>query len=178
MGNRNNGFIGDDMKKSTKIALVVLIVLVIAVIPLYYYTRPDASMPPETLQIRGATGSPVNLTLAQLQTYTLTSLQVTINGHQGDSGTYTYKGVTLKELLTQAQAGSNATSIYIQASDGYGTTLTMQEAQKDNVFIAYQKDGAALSKLKDGGEGPYRLIIGDDEYAQRWVRGVAAIIVS
>ena len=91
---------------------------------------------------------------------------------------YSYTGVTLKELLNRAQVASNATSVYIQASDGYGTTLTIQEAQKDNVFIAYKKDGATLSLLSEGGEGPYRLVMGDDEYAQRWVRGVVAIEVS
>jgi len=166
------------MKKSTKIALVVFIVLIIAVIPLYYYTRPDASQPTGTLQIRGKVGNPANLTYTQLEAYPAITLQVTINGHQGENGVYSYTGVTLKELLTGAQAASNATSIYIQASDGYGTTLTMQEAQKDNVFIAYEKEGATLSPFSDGGEGPYRLVMGDDEYAQRWVRGVVAIEVS
>lgn len=166
------------MKKSTKIALVVFIVLIIAVIPLYYYTRPDASQPTGTLQISGNVGRPVNLTYSLLSAYPAITLQVTINGHQGGNGNYSYTGVTLKELLTEAQVSSNATSIYIQASDGYGTTLTIQEAQKDNVLIAYKKDGAALPLLSDGGEGPYRLVMGDDEYAQRWVRGVVAIEVS
>jgi DMSO/TMAO reductase YedYZ molybdopterin-dependent catalytic subunit len=166
------------MKKSTKIALVAFIVLIIAVIPLYYYTRPDASQPTGTLQIKGKVGNPANLTYTQLEAYPAITLQVTVNGHQGGNGVYSYTGVTLKELLTEAQISSNATSIYIQASDGYGTTLTMQEAQKDNVFIAYKKDGATLSPLSEGGEGPYRLVIGYDEYSQRMVRGVAAIEVS
>ncbi len=168
------------MKKSTKIALAVFIVLIIAVIPLYYYTRPDASQPTGTLQIRGSVGNPANLTFAELEAYPSTTKEVTISSssHHSDDGNYTYTGVTLKELLIQAQVESNATSIYVQASDGYGTTLTMQEAQKDNVFIAYKKDGAALSLLTDGGEGPFRLIIGDEVYAQRWVRGVVTIEVN
>jgi hypothetical protein len=32
--------------------------------------------------------------------------------------------------------------------------------------------------LKNDGEGPLRLIIGSDQYAQRWVRGVVSVIVS
>jgi DMSO/TMAO reductase YedYZ molybdopterin-dependent catalytic subunit len=47
-----------------------------------------------------------------------------------------------------------------------------------NTIIAYQKDGATLTALKAGGEGPLRLIIGNDQYAQRWVKGVVAIEVS
>ena len=45
-------------------------------------------------------------------------------------------------------------------------------------IIAYQKDGAPLTPLKNGGEGPLRLIVGTDQYAQRWVRGVVSIQVS
>jgi DMSO/TMAO reductase YedYZ molybdopterin-dependent catalytic subunit len=166
------------MKKSTKIALIALVILVIAVIPLYYYTRPDAAQPTGTLQIKGSVTNPSNLTYAQLAAYPSVSMQITINGHQGGNGNYTYTGVTLKELLTQAGASSNATSVYIQASDGYGTTLTMEEATKADVLIAYQKEGASMTALKDGGEGPFRLVIASDEFSQRSVRGVVAIEVS
>lgn len=166
------------MKNSTKIALVALVILVVAVIPLYYFTRPDATQPAGTMQIRGSVSNPANLTYTQLSSYPVISMQVTINGHQGGNGNYTYTGVALKELLTQAGASGNATSVYIQASDGYGTTLTMEEATQANVFIAYQKEGATMSPLNEGGEGPYRLIIANDEFSQRWTRGVVAIEVS
>jgi DMSO/TMAO reductase YedYZ molybdopterin-dependent catalytic subunit len=166
------------VKKATKIALVTFIVLVVAVIPLYYYTRPDATQPAGTLQIKGSVANPSNLTYAQLAAYPSISMQVTINGHQGGNGNYTYTGVTLKELLTQAGVSSNATTVYIQASDGYGTTLTIEEATKEDVIIAYQKEGASMTPLKDGGEGPFRLIIGSDEFSQRSVRGVVTIKVS
>jgi DMSO/TMAO reductase YedYZ molybdopterin-dependent catalytic subunit len=166
------------MKNSTKIAITVLAVLIVAAIPLYYYTRPDTTQPAGTLQIKGTVANPTNLTYTQLAAYPAISMQITINGHQGGNGNYTYTGVTLKELLTQAGASNNATSVYIQASDGYGTTLTMQEATKADVFIAYQKEGASMTALKDGGEGPFRLVIASDEFSQRSVRGVVAIEVS
>ncbi len=166
------------MKNSTKVALAAFVILVVAVIPLYYYTRPDAAQPAGTLQIRGSVANPANLTYAQLAAYPAISMQVTINGHQGGNGNYTYTGVSLKELLTQAGTSSNATSVYIQASDGYGTTLTMQEATQEAVFIAYQKEGTNITPLNEGGEGPFRLIIANDEFSQRWTRGVVAIEVS
>lgn len=168
------------MQKATKIALLVFFILIVAAIPLYIYTRPDATHPDVSIQVKGKVGNPFNLTLAQLQTYTPTTLQVTLSSssHTEDNGEFKYTGALLKDLLTQAQVNSNATLVFIQASDGYGTTLTIQETQNQNTIIAYQKEGATLSLLKDGGEGPLRLIIGDDEFAQRWVRGVVAIEVS
>ena len=95
-----------------------------------------------------------------------------------DNGVFNYTGVTLKTLLEQAQVSANATSVYIQASDGYGTNIPIKDAMNSKTIIAYQKNGASLIPLKDDGEGPLRLVIGSDQYAQRWVRGVAAIQVS
>jgi DMSO/TMAO reductase YedYZ molybdopterin-dependent catalytic subunit len=168
------------MKKSTNIALYIFILLIVAFVPLYYFTRPDAAQAADTLQIKGTVDNPVTLTLAQLEAYPSVTLQVTISSssHRADNGDFNYTGVRLSDLLNQAQINTNASSVYVQASDGYGTTITLQEAQSQNTLVAYKKDGHPLTSLKDGGEGPLRLIIGDDQYAQRWVRGVVAIDVS
>jgi DMSO/TMAO reductase YedYZ molybdopterin-dependent catalytic subunit len=181
MGNGNHSHIGEKgVKKSTATALVFFAVLIAAVIPLYCYTRPDPTQPADTLQVKGAVNNPANLTLAEISSFPSITREVTLtsSGHQSDNGNYTYTGVTLKEILTQTQISSNATKVYIQASDGYGTTLTNSETENDNVFIAYLKDGSPLTLLSDGGEGPFRLIISNDKYAQRWVRGVVTITVS
>lgn len=164
------------MKTSTKVTFAVIIALVVVDIPLYVYTRP-APMQEGTLQIKGAVTNPLTITFSQLQTYTPTSLQVTLSSssHASDNGVFNYTGVQFRALLEDVSA--NASSVFVQASDGYGATIPIQDAMNQNTIIAYQKDGAPVSALKDGGEGPLRLIIGSDQYAQRWVRGVAAIEV-
>ncbi len=168
------------MKRSTTIALSIFILLIALAIPLYYFTRPDNTQPNGSLQVEGNVNKPVSFTLDQLQSLSSVTLQATVSSssHTEDNGVFNYTGVPLKDLLSEAQISGNATTIYIQASDGYGTTITLQEAQNQNTFIAYQKDGQLLTKLKDGGEGPLRLIIGSDQYAQRWVRGVVSLDVS
>jgi DMSO/TMAO reductase YedYZ molybdopterin-dependent catalytic subunit len=72
------------MKKSTKIAFVVLAVLIVAVIPLYYYTRPDTSQPTGTLAVKGAVAKPANLTYTQLAEYPIVTSEVTLrsSGHE------------------------------------------------------------------------------------------------
>lgn len=167
------------MKKTSKVALALIIVLVSAAVPLYFYTRP-APAPQGTLQITGQVSNPMNITFSQLQTYTPLTLQVTLtsSSQPSDNGVFNYTGVLLSTLLQKAGVSANTTSVYIQASDGYGTTLSMQDAMKQKTIVAYERDDASLTPLKNGGEGPLRLIIGTDQYAQRWVRGVVSIQVS
>jgi DMSO/TMAO reductase YedYZ molybdopterin-dependent catalytic subunit len=167
------------MKKASKIVIVLFALLIVAAVPLYYYTRP---IPIEagSLQIKGNVNNPENLTFSQLQAFNATTIQVTLtsSGNPTDNGVFNYTGVLIKDLLSQAQASANASSVYIQASDGYGTTLSIQEILNQNALIAYAKDGSPLTSIKSGGEGPLRLIIGGDVYAQRWVKSVVSIEVT
>jgi DMSO/TMAO reductase YedYZ molybdopterin-dependent catalytic subunit len=180
MGNTNNRILmANRMKKSTKLALALFIILVVSAIPLYFYTRP-AQVQEGTVQIKGQVKNPLTITFSQLENYTPRTLEVTLSSSSriSDNGVFNYTGVTLRTLLEQANVSANATSVYIQASDGYGTTIPIQDAMNQNTIITYQKNGAPLTELKDDGEGPLRLIIGSDQYAQRWIRGVVAIEAS
>ncbi len=166
------------MKKSAKITIIIFVLLIAAAVPLYYYTRPAATQE-GTIQISGNINNPVDLNFTQLEAYPASTVEATLtsSGNPSDNGVYSYTGVPLKDLLDQVQVADNATSVYVQASDGYGTTLTIEEAMDQNTIIAYAKDGVALAALQNGGEGPARLIIASDQYAQRWVKGVVAITV-
>jgi DMSO/TMAO reductase YedYZ molybdopterin-dependent catalytic subunit len=167
-----------NLKRATKVTIIVFLILVITAVPLYFYTH-QTPAEESVLEIKGQANSPMNLTFNQMQILTPLTIQVTISSssYPSDNGNFNYTGISLQTLLKQADASENASSVYIQAIDGYGTTITMQEANSPNTMIAYQKNGASLSALKDGGEGPLRLIIGSDQYAQRWVRGVVSIEV-
>ncbi len=98
----------------------------------------------------------MNITLSQMKSETALnySSHAHSSGDPSQNGVYNYTGVMLSTLLKQAQASSNATSVYIQASDGYGETITMQDAMNQNTIIAYARNGSPLTPLKNGGEGP------------------------
>lgn len=168
------------MKRSIIIVVIVFVSLMVAVMPLYNYTHPQSRTTDEaSLQIRGEVVNLTNITLTQLKSYTSTTVHVTLSSSSRpqDNGVFDYTGVTLKTLLDKALVSANATSVYVQASDGYGSTIPIQDALNENTIIAYQRNGTTLTMLKDNGEGPLRLIIANDQFAQRWIRGVAAIEV-
>ncbi len=167
------------MKQATLAVIIAFVILVALAVPLYFYTRPP-EIEAGTIQVTGNVNHPQNLTLTQLQAYPTTTIQATLTsgGNPSDNGVFKYTGVLLRDILNQAQVTANATSIYVQASDGYGATISLKDAQSDSTLIAYSKDGNSLLPLKSGGEGPFRLVIGGDTYAQRWVKGVIVIKVS
>lgn len=164
------------MDKAKKVTLIIVILLIAAFFPLYYFTHTNVDE--DTLQIKGNVENPLTLTLSELKALEPTSLQVTLtsSGKSQENGVFNYTGISLKSLLNQAQLNDNVTSVFVQAPDGYGTTLTIQEATNPNTILAYQKDGVPMVSLKDNGEG-LRLIVGNDTYAQRWIRGVVNIEV-
>lgn len=164
------------MKKANKIAITALVIIVAITVPVYFYMRQNTGTE-GSIQIKGAVNNPENFTYSQLEAFSPVTVQVTLtsSSHAADNGVFNYTGVPLKVLLEQVQISANATSVYVQAADGYGTTIPIQDAQNENTILAYQKNGAALTPLSAGGEGKIRLIIGADQFAQRWIRGVSII---
>lgn len=167
------------MKKTTKIAILTFVVLIIATIPIYLYIRQSAG-PEDALQIKGAVSNPANMTYSYLKNLTPVTVQVTLTSSKtpADNGVFNFTGVALSNLLEQAHIDENASSVYVQAVDGYGITVPIEDIlHNGQAIIAYERNGEPLQSITEGGEGPFRLIIGTDEYAQRWIRGVAVIEV-
>jgi DMSO/TMAO reductase YedYZ molybdopterin-dependent catalytic subunit len=168
------------VKKATKLAVIFVVLLAIAAVPLYFYMRQNAGSE-GTIQVKGAVNNPANITVSELKTFPPVTVQVTLTSSSSpqENGVFNYTGVPVRSLLEQADAFENAASVYVQASDGYGTTLPLQEVmQNEETILAYEKDGEPLMPLTEGGEGPVRLVIATDEFAQRWIKSVAVIEVS
>jgi DMSO/TMAO reductase YedYZ molybdopterin-dependent catalytic subunit len=168
------------IKKEAKMALIVFVLLVVAVVPIYLYIRQNAGTE-GVIQVTGAVNNPANVTVSELKTFPSVTLQVTLTSSSSpqENGIFNYTGATVRDILEQADALESATSVYVQASDGYGTTLSFQEImQNEKTILAYEKDGEPLKPFTEGGEGPVRLVIATDEYAQRWIKSVTVIEVS
>ncbi|HTY75963.1 MAG TPA: molybdopterin-dependent oxidoreductase [Candidatus Nanoarchaeia archaeon] len=165
------------MKKADKIVVAVAVLLVIVVFPVYFEMLHNARTE-GSIQIRGAVGNPEDLTFSQIEAFPNVT---TCFGAKSilllDNGGFNYTGVPLMVVLEQARISPNATSVFIQAPDGFAVTLSIEEAKDANTILAYQKNGAAMTALSAGGEGPVRLVIGGDEFPMRWVKGVSQIEV-
>ncbi len=90
-----------------------------------------------------------------------------------------YTGVLLKELLASIGVDVDDAEQFIgKAADGYTVALPAGEVLDDDlVFIVYKINDEPLSPAAEGGSGPYRLVVKDDEFGQRWVKHLEEIVV-
>ena len=170
-------------KKISKIAIAAFIILLAVFVPAYYLTHQNSGtegIVEGSIQIRGNVAHPQKLTYSQIEDFAPVTVNVKVSSlNPNENGSFTYTGVPLNAVLNQARVSQNARSVYILASDGFSVTISLQEAQQDNTILAYQKNGEALTPfLPTGrGEGPIRLVIGQDSTLSRWVKEVAIIEV-
>lgn len=90
-----------------------------------------------------------------------------------------YKGIELTKLFTTLDIDlSGYTKITFNASDGYRIILTIEEIMEpSNVYLTFERDGEILKSKKQGGNGPFQLIIRRDPFSQRWIKHVDEIIL-
>jgi len=103
------------------------------------------------------------------------SANLKANGKQAVKHTYT--GVPLKKVFEALKISLDGKSqVIVTAADGYASVLTVNEVNEDdNVYLAYEIDGKPLGTKKDGGSGPFEIIIRKDAFSQRWCKFVSEV---
>jgi DMSO/TMAO reductase YedYZ molybdopterin-dependent catalytic subunit len=82
-----------------------------------------------------------------------------------ETGSWT--GVQLKTLLEQAQISPSAVKIAFSAADGYTTDLDVATAYREDIIVAYEKDGSPLS-------GTLRLVV-PGKWGYKWISQLTSI---
>jgi DMSO/TMAO reductase YedYZ molybdopterin-dependent catalytic subunit len=133
-------------------------------------TESATSEPQRSLVLDGLVESPLDLTLDELSAMPKTTEYVelycvdypTVPVEKGD-----WTGVRLGLLLEQAGASPEAVKVAFYADDGYSTDLTITTAMREDIILAYERDGMALS------EG-LRLVV-PGKWGYKWISGLTHI---
>lgn len=90
-----------------------------------------------------------------------------------------YKGIELTKLLSSINIDvSKSDKITINAADGYRVILNAEELEEpSNVYLTFERDGELLKSKKQGGNGPFQLVIRRDPFSQRWVKHVNEMVI-
>jgi hypothetical protein len=96
---------------------------------------------PDSLLIIGEVNHPLSLTPEELAAMPRTTVNASLYCEDDFVTSGDWTGVKLSLLLETAEYTMNALSVKFDASDGYSVTILLKEALRDDVIIAYEKDG-------------------------------------
>ena len=84
------------------------------------------------------------------------------------------KGVELRKILEAKDISLEpGQTVEVRALDGYASALTYEEVMTpEDVYIVIEMNGEMLTPKKEGGMGPYLMVIRSAQFAQRWVKFV------
>ncbi|MDD5082404.1 MAG: molybdopterin-dependent oxidoreductase [Dehalococcoidales bacterium] len=125
------------------------------------------------LTVDGLVETPLALTYEQIRQYPATTQVVLLicPGFFVDNAEWT--GVTVAAILDGAGVKPEATEVTFRAIDGYSRTLSLEDARKDGVFLAYTVNGQTLPPEHGY---PLRLVF-TGEFGNAWVKWLSNIEV-
>ncbi len=86
-----------------------------------------------------------------------------------------YTGIELSKLFDSLNIPVGE-RILFDAYDGYRIVLSKDELNEPkNLYLAYERDGEKMKSKKQGGNGPFQLIIRRDPFSQRWIKHIKTI---
>ncbi len=90
-----------------------------------------------------------------------------------------YKGVEMSKLFNSLNVDiSNVERLTFNATDGYRIILSAEEINEpNNVYLTFERDGKPLKSKKQGGNGPFQLVIRQDPFSQRWIKHIDGIVL-
>ena len=127
------------------------------------------------LAITGMVNNPTNYTYDEVINNFNSTLQVaTLYCVEGWSVTMLWQGVPISELLDQAGADPNATTLIFFASDGYSTSLPISYVNQNNIMLAYKMNNVTFTAQTGW---PF-FLVAENQYGYKWIRWITEINVS
>ena len=168
-------------KKQTIIIAVIVVVLLAAVVVLAVLNRPDGEFVSGSIQIVQDGQTLHTFTMEEIQDmpYVEAEKEIVSSSFANEQGLY--RGVPLRALLDAVDPAllDGASRVIARAEDGMVMAYGASEvADSDSVLVAYSRDGKSLGSLDDGGSGPFRIVIVDDEFGNRSTKYLVQVEVA
>jgi len=150
--------------------LLIMLVVVSCGSGLKPIVHADSDTAEGQLTVTGLVEQPLNLSLTELVAMPRTTVNaalicVDFPGNAVAEGDWV--GVSLSLLLETAGVSPDAVKVAFYASDGYATDLPVGTARREDVILAYEKDGVPLSET-------LRLVV-PNKWGYKWISQVTVI---
>ena len=103
------------------------------------------------LAVTGLVENPLNLSwteIVALPKSTVNAALICVDFPNDVVSQGNWTGIKLRTLLEEVQPSADAIKVGFYAADGYSTDLTVETAMRDDVILAYEKDGEPLNDLR------------------------------
>lgn len=110
-----------------------------------YDSTPDLDPAQFRLAIDGEVNHPLQLSMADLQKFPLTSMVIRHVCVEGWAAIVQWGGVRLRDLVVLVQPKPSARYLYFKSADGYYESWDIASALHPQTLMAYQKNGKPLS---------------------------------
>ena len=160
-------------KHSFSIATVTLAIMLIAISfwsGLEPIAHAQSSGSEWQLTVTGLVENPLNISLTEIRAMPQTIVNAVLICVGPPAGLVTegnWVGVRLGFLLETADVSPDAVKVAFYASDGFSTDSSLETAMREDVILAYEKDGETLSEM-------LRLVV-PGKYGYKWISQVAMI---
>jgi DMSO/TMAO reductase YedYZ molybdopterin-dependent catalytic subunit len=137
------------MTRTSKILTVVISVMIVAVVSAVALRAAHTATTSDqtVISINGLVNTPITIDLDELKSMPSVTLTSDITCVSGEwLGTHNWTGVRLNYLLNLTGIQSSAVKVAFSATDGYKTDLNMDDVKRNDVLVAYLKDGAPMSE--------------------------------
>ncbi len=99
---------------------------------------------------------------------------VTIHCVEGWSATILWEGFLVSDLLREAGADPNASTVIFRASDGYSTALPIEYLKNNNILVAYKMNNITMPPERGF---PFELVA-ESQFGYKWIKWLTSVEIS
>lgn len=169
------------MNRTNRTAILIIVLLTVVFLVALSMNRSDIEsrrilLESSTIEVKSEDFSDM-VGLETLKSIGLEDFEAVLDTSDTDASTFTYSGVQLNKLLDNlGYVIDNKDLIIATGADGFSVGYSGEEVLMDrSIFIAVMEEGEYLGGMKDGGRGPYEIIVINDSFSNRrckWVTGI------
>ncbi|MBV1709149.1 MAG: molybdopterin-dependent oxidoreductase [Erysipelothrix sp.] len=134
----------------------------------------DVDIDNYTLRVTGLVNNEITMNYAQVLEMTSFKRLITLFCVEGWDATILWEGVSLVELINNANPRSEAVTVIFHAADGYTTSLPWSVVKEKQLILAYKANEIVLPPEM----GYPFIVVAEDKLGYKWARWVTKIELS